>query len=164
MKKIIIFALLQTVLLCANAQTFHAIVFCNTSDRSIGESMSVELANVSRNLGVLERLLEDDYLFEITRIDGPNCTGANLRQIINAMEVGPDDVVFTFYGGHGSHAPNNAEDPWPQYCMNTVTKANGYQWLKSKNGLHKKSPLADYHVELLQQRARGCDNQADVGQ
>ena len=88
MKKIIIFALLQTVLLCANAQTFHAIVFCNTSDRSIGESMSVELANVSRNLGVLERLLEDDYLFEITRIDGPNCTGANLRQIINAMKWG----------------------------------------------------------------------------
>ena len=139
MKKIIIFALLQTVLLCANAQTFHAIVFCNTSDRSIGESMSVELANVSRNLGVLERLLEDDYLFEITRIDGPNCTGANLRQIINAMEVGPDDVVFTFYGGHGSHAPNNAEDPWPQYCMNTgdqskwIPMAQVEKWIAQKN-------------------------------
>lgn len=139
MKKIIIFALLQIVLLSASAQTFHAIVFCNTIDRSIGQSMSVELANVCRNLGILENLLEDDYIFKITPIDGLNCTGANLRQIINAMEVGPDDVVFTFYGGHGSHATNNAEDPWPQYCMNTgdqskwIPMAQVEKWIAQKN-------------------------------
>ena len=47
----------------SNAQTFHAIVFCNTIDRSIGESMTLELANVSRNLGVLEKITRKQLLF-----------------------------------------------------------------------------------------------------
>ena len=126
MKRLLILFYICMVCVLVNAQTFHAIVFCNTIDRSIGQSMGVELANVTRNFSVLENLLEDDYLFVITAVDGRECTAANIKAIINEMNVGPDDVVFTFYGGHGSHAPNNSNDPWPQYCMNT---GNQSQWL-----------------------------------
>ncbi len=135
---ILLFAVLATYIF-AGAQTFHAIVFCNTIDRSIGQSMSVELANVSRHFGVLQNLLDDDYLFIITTIDGNRCTASNIQSIINEMNVGPDDVVFTFYGGHGSHAPNNANDPWPQYCMNTGDQSKWLpmalvdKWVAQKN-------------------------------
>lgn len=135
---ILLFAVLATYIF-AGAQTFHAIVFCNTIDRSIGQSMSVELANVSRHFGVLQNLLDDDYLFIITSIDGSRCTASNIQSIINEMNVGPDDVVFTFYGGHGSHAPNNANDPWPQYCMNTGDQSKWLpmalvdKWVAQKN-------------------------------
>lgn len=135
---ILLFAVLATYIF-AGAQTFHAIVFCNTIDRSIGQSMSVELANVSRHFGVLQNLLDDDYLFIITSIDGNRCTASNIQSIINEMNVGPDDVVFTFYGGHGSHAPNNANDPWPQYCMNTGDQSKWLpmalvdKWVAQKN-------------------------------
>ena len=122
----------------SNAQTFHAIVFCNTIDRSIGESMTLELANVSRNLGVLEKLLENNYYFSITRIDGSNCTRENVKATIEDLEVDSDDIIFVFYGGHGSHAVNNRQDPWPQFCMNTgdqakwVPMAHVDKWVSAK--------------------------------
>lgn len=139
MKRPITYLLAVIFTLSLQAQTFHALIFCHTTDRSIGQSMSVELANVCRNIGILERLLENDYLFQVTPIDGPNCSEANIRQFIESMQVGPDDVVFVFYGGHGSHAMNNAEDPWPQFCMNTnnqdkwLPMAKLEKWIAAKN-------------------------------
>ena len=142
---IIMKKLLFSITLCLfyitqlQAQTFHAIVFCNTIDESIGQSMTTELSNVARNMGILESLLEDDYYFITSVIDGKNCSRDYIKRLIDNMEVGPDDVIFTFYGGHGSHAPNNADDPWPQYCMNTgnqnlwLPMAQLDKWLASKN-------------------------------
>jgi len=139
MKKILILSLVWMICTIANAQTFHAIVFCNTIDRSIGQSMSVELSNVARNFGILEKLLEEDYLFNITLVDGNHCTAQNIQNLLKGMRIEPDDVVFTFYGGHGSHAPNNAEDPWPQLCMNTSDQSKWIplalidKWVAMKN-------------------------------
>ncbi len=126
MRHLSLLLLYGIISILSNAQTFHAIVFCNTIDRSIGHSMSVELNNVTRNFGILENLLEDDYLFQITSIDGSQCSRKNIQSLIDGMRISPEDVVFVFYGGHGSHAPNNSEDPWPQLCMNTSDQS---QWL-----------------------------------
>ena len=57
------------------------------------------------------------------------------------MDVEEDDVILTFYGGHGSHAPNNEDDPWPQYLMNSgfenqgnwVPMASLAKWVQAKN-------------------------------
>lgn len=101
--------------------------------------MAVELSNVSKNFGILENLLEDNYYFSITRIDGNNCTKENIKNIIDELDVEPQDVVFTFYGGHGSHAMNNEEDPWPQFCMNTSDERKWLpmalvdKWVSAKN-------------------------------
>ena len=110
-------AALAVLHLTARAQTLHAIVFCNTIDQSIGKSMQVELDNVTNKIETICALL--DYDKDIHRIDGPNCTKKNLKEVIDEMDVEENDVVLTFYGGHGTHAPNNESDPWPQYCMNT---------------------------------------------
>lgn len=140
MKRTVILSFLSALCLIVNAQTFHAIVFCHTTDRNIGQSMGVELSNVVRNFSILENLLEDDYLFQITPIDGNNCTAQNIRTLLNEIQIGPKDVVFTFYGGHGSHAPNNEDDPWPQLCMNTPGDQSKWvplalidKWVAQKN-------------------------------
>lgn len=110
------------------AQTIHAIVFCNTIDGSIGKSMAIDLTNVSDKIGTLGKLLSDNYDFELIQLEGKDCTRAKLKSVIDKMDVESNDVMFVFYGGHGSHAENNESDPWPQYCMNTGFE-NQANWL-----------------------------------
>lgn len=101
----------------AKAQTLHAVIACNTTDRSIGESMKRDMENMSNAIQII--MANFEYDFEMQQFDGTTCTKANITKYINDMEVGRDDIVFFFYGGHGTHAFNNADDPWPQMCMNT---------------------------------------------
>lgn len=122
-----------------NSQTMHAIVFCNTIDESIGQSMSIELKNMTNQVRLLNNLI--DYDMDIHVLDGNNCTRNNLKLVIDQLDVDENDIIFTFYGGHGSHAENNESDPWPQYCMNTgfenqsnwVPMALLAKWVKAKN-------------------------------
>lgn len=120
------------------AQTLHTIVFCNTIDESIGESMKVEFMNVTNQIKKINDLIEYDVDFY--KLDGPICTRANLKRAIDQLDVDEDDVILTFYGGHGSHAKNDP-DPWPQYCMNTgfedqsnwVPMVSVAKWVQAKN-------------------------------
>lgn len=140
MRKIgLIIAIIVTISSFSHAQTLHTIVFCNTIDESIGNSMRYELQNVTNQFRTINGLI--DYDEDFVPIDGYKCTRAYLKRVIDRMEVEPDDVILTFYGGHGSHAENNASDPWPQYCMNTgfenqgnwVPMAELAKWVQSKN-------------------------------
>lgn len=123
--------------IASHAQTLHAIVFCNTIDESIGKSMQIELMNVTNQIKKINDLIEYDVDFY--KLDGPVCTKDNLKSIIEQLDVEEDDVILTFYGGHGSHAKNDP-DPWPQYCMNTgfenqsnwVPMAHVAKWVQAK--------------------------------
>lgn len=141
MKRLMFFgaAILYCVPMIMQAQTLHALVFCNTIDESIGKSMSVEYKNVLNQIQALNSLL--DYDLDLVSLAGSDCTRANLKAEIDRMEVEPNDVVFTFYGGHGSHAMNNESDPWPQYLMNSGFENQGNwvpmqtveKWVAAKN-------------------------------
>ena len=121
-----------------NAQTLHTIVFCNTIDRSIGQSMRIEFLNMKNQVKTWAGLI--DYDEDHHELDGVNCTRANLKAVIDEMDVEADDVILTFYGGHGSHAENDP-DPWPQYLMNSgfenqgnwVPMASLQKWIEAKN-------------------------------
>lgn len=123
--------------LTINAQTIHTIVFCNTIDESIGRSMSIEFLNMKNQVKTWAGLI--DYDEDHYELDGRNCTRTNLKAVIDKMEVEEDDVILTFYGGHGSHAKNDP-DPWPQYLMNSgfenqgnwVPMAELKNWVKAK--------------------------------
>lgn len=120
-----------------NAQTLHTIVFCNTIDESIGRSMSIEFLNMKNQVKTWASLI--DYDEDHHELEGRNCTRANLKTIIDQMDVEKDDVILTFYGGHGSHAENDP-DPWPQYLMNSgfenqgnwVPMASLQKWVEAK--------------------------------
>ncbi len=121
MRKLLNNLLLSTALTIASgtacAQTLHSIIFCNTIDPSIGQSMQVEMKNVTNKIKTICNLIDYDEDFHC--LDGTLCTKENLKTVLEEMDVEENDVILTFYGGHGSHAPNNENDPWPQYCMNT---------------------------------------------
>lgn len=140
MKRIVF--LISAVAMCwgiSQAQTLHAVIFCNTIDESIGKNMKIDLKNSTDKIRTIARVL--DYNLDLQQLDGKDCTRANLKAAIDEMEVGPDDVIFTFYGGHGTHAVNNASDPWPQYLMNSgfenqgnwVPMASVEKWVAAKS-------------------------------
>ena len=143
MKNYIRFYIVLAVLLASSssamAQTLHAIIFCNTIDPSIGASMERDLNIVTNEIKKLAEAT--GYDDETIPISGPSCTRTFLKQTIDDMYVEEDDIIITFYGGHGSHAKNNDEDPWPQYCMNTgfenqnnwVPMALLAKWVQAKN-------------------------------
>lgn len=138
--KLFLFAMvLASGTIVSHAQTLHTIVFCNTIDESIGESMKIELMNVTNQIKKINDLIE--YEVDFYKLDGPICTKANLKRAIDQLDVDEDkDVILTFYGGHGSHAKNDP-DPWPQYCMNTgfedqsnwVPMSHVAKWVQAKN-------------------------------
>ena len=123
--------------LVVNAQTLHTVVFCNTIDESIGRSMSIEFLNMKNQVKTWAGLI--DYDEDNHELDGRNCTRANLKAVIDQMDIDSDDVILTFYGGHGSHAENDP-DPWPQYLMNSgfenqgnwVPMATLRKWVEAK--------------------------------
>lgn len=108
--------------LAVEAQTLHTVVFCNTIDESIGRSMSIEFLNMKNQVKTWAGLI--DYDEDNHELDGMHCTRANLKSIIDHMDVDEDDVILTFYGGHGSHAQNDP-DPYPQYLMNSGFENQG---------------------------------------
>lgn len=123
--------------LTIKAQTLHTVVFCNTIDESIGRSMSIEFLNMKNQVKTWAGLI--DYDEDNHELDGMHCTRANLKSIIDQMDVDEDDVILTFYGGHGSHAENDP-DPYPQYLMNSgfenqgnwVPMATLRKWVEAK--------------------------------
>ncbi len=100
----------------SNAQVFHAIIACNTIDKSVGAYMADELTNVSDMVQTIAAALDCELDFQT--FDGYTCTRDNVTQYINEMDVDKDDVVLFYYGGHGGRAKDNEDDPWPQMCMN----------------------------------------------
>lgn len=134
--------LIFTVLLFAatltSAQTMHVIVVCNTQDKNIGTSVMKDLEIVKSKTQDLANILDYDFTYE--ELSGSKCTRANLKAAIDDLEVTNEDVVLTYYSGHGSHAMND-NDPWPQYCMNTGFENQGNwvpmalldKWVAAKN-------------------------------
>lgn len=116
-KSIVIAIVAALIATSVQAQTFHAIIACNTTDASIGPGMISDMNHMNNMVQTIQAILDCESDLKI--FDGNTCTRANITNYINNMEVGRDDVILFFYSGHGTHAAGNAEDPWPQMCMNT---------------------------------------------
>lgn len=143
MKNTLRYYLLFVILLASSyvvctAQTLHAVVFCNTIDKEIGNSMKVDFDHIIKDIKKIQTLLGYDE--DLYQLDGQICTRANLKKAIDRMDVEENDIIITFYSGHGSHAPNNEDDPWPQYLMNSgfenqgnwVPMASVIKWVEAK--------------------------------
>lgn len=100
----------------AKAQTFHAIIFADTEDSSIGascyhdyERMTIELATMATaNQMKLKRYF---YKYE-------SFNKRQLLETIQNMEVGSQDIVAFYFSGHGVRSDKD-NSPYPQLSMGT---------------------------------------------
>ncbi len=123
------------------AQKLHVIVFCDTNDEVIGENKESERKITMNEMQSIACCLEEfGYDSEFTECYGNNCNKLNLMNVINNLSVGPDDVVFFYYGGHGTRASNNEIDKFPQMCLGEKNQENFVPTTLVKNIIMKKNP------------------------
>lgn len=119
------------------SQTFHAIIFADTKDESIGSScgkdlnnMSILFTNISTATGMQ---LETIYCSE------DECNKEVLFDEIKKMEISVDDVVFFYYTGHGARAIGD-KSPFPQLAFNGQSDKSYYPLIKINEKIKQKGP------------------------
>lgn len=127
--------------LAASAQTFHVITMFDTNDQSIGTGMKSERQKIINEFQTIAGYLEEfGYDYEMSDYYGNSCGKSQLMQAVNSLNVGSDDIVLFYYGGHGARAYNNSSDRFPQMCLGERYESN---WVPSsliKNIIVKKNP------------------------
>lgn len=105
------------VMLFANAQKMHKIIFTATDDRRIGSSVKVDNDRANDEIDAIAGYIGYevvDYVY-----NGNRCTKQNLLTVLNGLRCSPQDIVFFYYSGHGVHPNGGMEDRFPQMCLNT---------------------------------------------
>lgn len=142
--------------LAANAQTMHFISMFDTNDQKIGSGMKTERMLINNELQTIAGYLEEfGYDSQFSDYYGVNCGRSSLIQAINGLQVGNNDVVVFYYGGHGARAVSDS-DRFPQMCLGERNQAN---WVPSsliKNMITKKNPRLTIVLT-------GCCNYPDNG-
>ena len=151
---VISLAFMQAII---KAQTLHVVIFCDTNDRSIGENKESERKITINEMQTIAEILEEyGYDSELTDCHGNYCNKNNLMKVIKGLDVSSQDVVFFYYGGHGSRALNNNDDPFPQMCLGEDYQENWVPATLVKNIIMQKNPRLAIVVT-------GCCNKEDPG-
>lgn len=97
-------------------QTLHAIIFANTQNDDIGQSVTVdfkrmglEVTTIAKSIGYT--LKKYYYYGEQTKFNHHN-----LDKVLTDLSCTPDDIVFFYYSGHGLRAENEKTD-FPEMCL-----------------------------------------------
>lgn len=139
--RLLLIAVYAALCIPVNAQTFHLVSMFDTNDSNIGTGMQVEKLLFSNDMQTILGLIESfGYDCEVSEYYGNSCGKAPLMRAIQELNVGKDDVVMFYYGGHGSRANDSREDDFPQMCLG---EPNPNNWVPSsliKNMIAKKNP------------------------
>ena len=114
MKKLMLFILVWIVNLSSYSQTFHAIIFVNTKNPSIGSSvaedyhkMRIEFKSMANFIG---------YNYKSYEFKDEDFNRSNLENVINQLRCSPDDIVFFYYSGHGGRSSRDKTE-FPQMVL-----------------------------------------------
>lgn len=148
MKKLIIttFALLLIAPVAIVGQTLHAIIFANTQNSSIGESVVVDF----ERMGVEMKAMAKSIGYTLKRYNyygsPENFNHNNLEQVLTNLSCAPNDIVFFYYSGHGSRAMNE-KTKFPEMCL-FVNDENYY------NTSQQLYPLYNVYSRIRQKNPR----------
>lgn len=127
--------------LATHAQTLHFISMFDTNDSHIGPGMKTERMLINNEMQTIAGYLEEfGYDSQFSDYYGANCGRSSLLQAVNALQVGSNDVVVFYYGGHGARAYNNSEDRFPQMCLGEASQSNWVPASLIRNIIAKKKP------------------------
>lgn len=151
-RKLLAYALLAlSGIVTVNAQTMHAIVFCDTNDESIGKAVNIDHDSMVRELGNYACFIDYDCL--VYDYSGDDCNKNNLMDLLGDLYIEPNDVVVFFYSGHGTRAMNNESDPLPQMCLGSYYDSD---FVPLKYAVDK---LSNYNPALLVAIANCCNKE-----
>ena len=141
MKHIRLFIACVAMTLCASlkAQTFHAILFADTNDESIGKSTMLDLNSVSNMLVEAQSSLKGKMEFVYYIYPDDYCSPQNLRKVLDNIRCQSDDVVFFYYSGHGVRSMQDTS-PYPQMCLGQTNEAQMVSVEGVDRALARKNP------------------------
>jgi hypothetical protein len=84
----------------AQGQTFHALLFCKTSDKDIGKYVRINYANVQQQFQIFASAL--GYKYVEYNATGPSFTYQNVMDYLSIREVKSQDIVMVYYSSHGA--------------------------------------------------------------
>ena len=127
--------LLTVLLLCpaAGGATLHFIAVVDTNDATIGTIDDLSNAVVWANKIAQYAGLTLNF----QSLSGQQLSVAATRQLIDALPVGADDVVYFFYSGHGG---NPGDRRWPVLYYTTTTNADNVSMDEVVEALVPKNP------------------------
>lgn len=98
----------------AKGQNLHTIIFANTLDPKIGESVLLDYNRISIEVNTIAAatgLNLKKYFYKDT-----SCSNANLRRVLERLQTNKDDVILFYYSGHGVRSKQDASE-FPQMCL-----------------------------------------------
>lgn len=143
MKIIVLFIFACIASLQTYGQTFHAIIFANTKNPGIGESvvedyqkMRIEFKSIANFIG---------YNYKSYEFKDENFNRNNLERTINNLSCSPDDIVFFYYSGHGGRSSRDRTE-YPQMLLLVDERQGGdertdmYPIFNVKERIKEKNP------------------------
>ncbi len=96
------------------SQTFHAIIFADSDDEKIGESVYQDYNHMQTEFALIAQV-NGFQLKEYYFID-EECNKENALKVLKRLQCEPKDVVFFYYSGHGGRSMED-QSIFPQMAL-----------------------------------------------
>lgn len=154
---------LITSVITAHSTQIKIIVFGDTNDSSIGESVATDIKSYKKLANDIKEAVKDDGVTTTLEVfSGANCSNRKLNAYLDNLYC-ENDVVFFIYNGHGGRSHSDTSK-FPRMCLASHYES---EWMKVSdlnNRLRQKKPrlmvVATDCCNSYYDRKRGNDESA----
>ena len=139
MKKIYFFSITLLFLIntSVQGQTLHAIIFGDTKDATIGQSVYEDVQNMTTLMSIIST--ENNFKIKEHYYWGNDCNKTNVINVLQNLLCNQQDVVFFYYSGHGTRAIDD-KSKFPQMCLGGNYDADFMPMYQADELIAKKNP------------------------
>jgi hypothetical protein len=151
MKKLtlILFGILAIQSYKANAQKFHAFLFCKTADPKIAQSVIINYAKMQVETQKLARALNMEYVGH--SIIGADFTSQHVKDTVANATIATKDIVFIYFSTHGAKS---------RYDTTIFPQLDIPSELVSAYGIHQQ--MSDKHPAMLVTMIEACSGYLNI--
>lgn len=136
---LLLFLCLSKFVAIAGNTQLKIIVFGDTNDPSIGQSVTADIKSYKKLATDIKAAVENDGVRTTLDIySGDNCSYSQLNEYLNNLSC-EDDIILFIYNGHGgrSHAD---ESKYPRMCLASSYESNWMKVSDLNERLRRKNP------------------------